>query len=211
MSKICARDMSIIKFKAVWFSISGVLVVASIVLLVMFGLRLGIDFVGGSLLEVKYDTYTPEVADVRSALAESGFGEGVVQPVDEHGLLVRQPTLTEDEHQALLSVLEAFGTLEEERFDSIGPVVGQELRRKSVWALVSIFAAIVAYVAFAFRKSSHLVKLEVRHYYCCCGPTRHCDSAWRIRTFGTGMAWMSVRHLWRLYSLFLDTRLTIRL
>ncbi len=158
MSKICARDMSIIKFKAVWFSISGVLVVASIVLLVMFGLRLGIDFTGGSLLEVKYDTYTPEVADVRSALAESGFGEGVVQPVDEHGLLVRQPTLTEDEHQALLSVLEAFGTLEEERFDSIGPVVGQELRRKSVWALVSIFAAIVAYVAFAFRKSSHMVK-----------------------------------------------------
>lgn len=156
--RIACVIMQIIKYKAVWFSISGALVATSIVLLLVFGLRLGIDFTGGSLLEVEYDTHAPVVADVRSALGESGFGEGVVQPVDEHGLLVRQPTLTEDEHQALLVVLHTFGELEEERFDSIGPIIGQELKRKSVWALMLIFAAIVAYVAFAFRKVSHMVK-----------------------------------------------------
>lgn len=149
--------MSIVKLKTLWFSISGALLVASVVLLAVFGLRLGIDFTGGSLLEVEYEMYTPVVADVRTAIATAGFTESVVQPVDERGLLVRQKTLNESEHQALTAVLSTFGALEEKRFDSIGPVIGSELKRKSVWAMGLILVAIVLYVAFAFRKVSHMV------------------------------------------------------
>lgn len=149
--------MSIVKLKTLWFSISGALLVASIVLVAVFGLRLGIDFTGGSLLEVEYETYRPVVADVRTAVATAGFTESVIQPVDERGLLVRQKTLNESEHQALTAALSTFGALEEKRFDSIGPVIGSELKRKSVWAMGLILIAIVLYVAFAFRKVSHMV------------------------------------------------------
>ena len=150
--------MSIVKYKVIWFSVSGVMVLSSLVLLAMFGLRLGIDFTGGSILEVEFDTYDPVVGDVRGALSAAGFEEGIVQPVDEHGIIVRQKTLSEEKHQALLDVLGTFGTFEEKRFDSIGPIIGNELKRKSVWALLLIFVTIAAYVAFAFRKVSHYVK-----------------------------------------------------
>lgn len=150
--------MSIVKHRKIWFSISGTLIIASIVLLSVFGLNLGIDFTGGSLLEVEYLNERPDIPLVNETLVSTGFGDGLAQPSDEHGLIVRQPVLTEDQHQELLGVLSTFGELEELRFDSIGPVIGDELKRKSIWALVLIFVLIVGYVAFAFRKVSQYVK-----------------------------------------------------
>lgn len=143
--------MKIVKQRTWWFGLSGVLVAASLVLLAVFGLNLSIDFTGGSLLEVDYTDARPDVSDVRSAIEAEGFTAGSVQPSNELGLIVRQPPLTEDEHQQVLAVLETFGELEELRFDSIGPVIGEELKRKSIWALGLIFVAIVLYVAWAFR------------------------------------------------------------
>lgn len=146
--------MKIVEMRRAWFSISAILVVASIVVLGVFGLNLSIDFTGGSLLEVEYAAERPEIDAVRSAVEEAGFPGGQVQPADDLGLLVRQPPLTEDQHQEVLAVLETFGELEELRFESIGPVIGDELKRKSVWALILIFLAIIGYVAWAFRQVS---------------------------------------------------------
>lgn len=146
--------MKIVEMRRAWFSISAILVAASIVVLAVFGLNLSIDFTGGSLLEVEYASERPEIDAVRSAVDEAGFPGGQVQPADDLGLIVRQPPLTEDQHQEVLAVLETFGELEELRFESIGPVIGDELKRKSVWALILIFLAIIGYVAWAFRQVS---------------------------------------------------------
>lgn len=150
--------MKIVKQRPIWFSVSGILMVASIVLLAVYGLNLSIDFTGGSILEVEYLEERAEITEIRTTVEEAGFVGGNVQPSDERGLLVRQPPLTEDQHQELLGVLETFGELEELRFDSIGPVIGEELKRKSVWALILIFVAIIAYVAWSFRKVGQQVK-----------------------------------------------------
>lgn len=149
--------MSIVAHRTWWFILSGALVAAAVASLAVFGLNVGIDFVGGSIMEVRYDVYAPVLSDVRAELAEGGFGSGQVQQTDAHGLLLRQPVLTEEQHQQVVQALERFGVLDELRFDSIGPVVGEELKRKSFWALALILVAIVAYVAFAFRKASHYV------------------------------------------------------
>ncbi|PIR47801.1 protein translocase subunit SecF [Candidatus Uhrbacteria bacterium CG10_big_fil_rev_8_21_14_0_10_50_16] len=150
--------MKIIQQRTVWFSISGGLILASIAFLVIFGLNLGIDFTGGSLLEVEYAQDRADITDIRTAVETAGFTSGQVQPSNERGLLVRQPPLTEDQHQVLMGTLLTFGELDELRFDSIGPVIGQELKQKSLWALVLIFVAIVAYVAWSFRKVGSKVK-----------------------------------------------------
>ena len=67
----------------------------------------------------------------------------------------RMKTLDEDTHQKVLTSLRgSYGTTTELEFNSIGPSVGQELRQKSLTALVILFLAILAYVAFSFRKVS---------------------------------------------------------
>lgn len=151
-------NLKIVQKRKLWFSISSLLVVTSFVLLGVFGLRLNIDFTGGSLLEVEYVGVRPDITLVREALEEVGYTEGQVQPSDEQGLLVREPVLTEDQHQEVLGVLKTFGEVDELRFDSIGPVIGQELKKKSVTAILLIFIAIILYVAWAFRKVSHFVQ-----------------------------------------------------
>jgi len=150
--------MKIVKQRAVWFSISGGLMLVSCLLLAMYGLNLGIDFTGGSLLEVEYKQERADITAIRATVESAGFTGGQVQPSNERGLLVRQPPLTEDQHQTLIEVLSTFGELDELRFDSIGPVIGQELKQKSLWALALIFIAIVAYVAWSFRKVGSKIK-----------------------------------------------------
>lgn len=150
--------MNIVGNRKIWFSISGVMIATSFILLITLNLKLNIDFTGGSLLEVEYTNERADVNDIRKGVESAGFVEGSVQPVDERGILVRQASLDEARHQELLGVLKTFGELEELRFDSIGPVIGSELKKKSVIALGLIFLAIVLYVAFSFRHVSRYIK-----------------------------------------------------
>ncbi len=149
--------MNIIGKRKIWFAISGVLVLASIICVAVFGLNFGIDFTGGSLLEIKFETEAT-VDSVRSMLLDQGY-EGVrVQQSGEADYIIRFLPLSEEEHQAVLGALsEQFGSAEELRFDSIGPIIGYELRRKALWAIGFALVLIMAYIAWAFRKVSEPV------------------------------------------------------
>ncbi|MFH1047213.1 MAG: protein translocase subunit SecF [Patescibacteria group bacterium] len=148
----------IIKYRNIWFILSGLLVAASVTALVMFPLRLGIDFTGGSLLELKFGGERPVVQEMNTAMSELGYDEAQVQPLGEQGMLIRLATLAEDPHQTLLTDLRGkYGEIEELRFDSIGPSIGSEMRTKAIWSLSLVLIAIALYVAYAFRKVSRPV------------------------------------------------------
>ena len=149
--------MGIIKYRKIWYTISGLLVAASIFSVFQYGLNLGIDFTGGSLVEVEYAKAAPALSAVQDKLKEVGFDNVIVQPTGERGLIVRSKTLDSGEHQKLLSALSSFGKLTEVRFDSIGPVIGKELRQKSWVAIILVVLMIVLYIAFAFRQVSRPV------------------------------------------------------
>jgi len=69
--------------------------------------------------------------------------------------LIRTRELSEDEHQNVLAVLKnGLSGLEEKRFDSIGPVIGNELKNKSITAILLVLAAVIIYIALVFRKLS---------------------------------------------------------
>ena len=158
--------MGIINNRKIWYIISGVIVLASIFSILFFGLKLGIDFTGGSLLEIEYINSAtggrPEIPVLQEKINSLGLGNVVLQPSGDNGLLVRSRDLTEEEHQRLLSALgdsvsketESPSELKEIRFDSIGPVIGQELKQKSWIAITLVVVMIVLYIAFAFRKVS---------------------------------------------------------
>jgi len=127
-------------------------VLSSILAVAFIGLRFGIDFTGGSLLEVEVQQPV-QAEEVRVSMADVGYTNLSIQASGEQGLIIRTEDLTEEEHQTLLTALEGqIGEVEELRFDSIGPVVGEELRRTATTGIVVTLLLIGLYIAWAFRK-----------------------------------------------------------
>jgi len=146
--------MFIIKHRKIWYIFSGLLAMTSLFSVFYFGLKLGIDFKGGSLLEVEFKEARPEISSLQKTVGELGFGNVSLQPTGDNGLFLRLKNINEEEHQKLLFTLASTGSFNEIRFDSIGPVIGKELQRKSIYAIVMVIVMIILYITFVFRKVS---------------------------------------------------------
>lgn len=162
--------MFIVKFKNFFLVFTTLLMIASLGLAWKHGLKLGIDFTGGSVLEAEYAGVRPEIEAVKAAVVKSGIESPVVQHAGENGVIVKMRTVTEEEHVVLsqnLSLLAgatttasstSAATYRETQFNSIGPAIGKELRQKSIYAIALVIALIVLYIAFAFRQVSRPIK-----------------------------------------------------
>ena len=149
--------LNIVSNRKYWYSFSGLLIVASVIFVASIGLKFGIDFTGGSFMEVRFDQAV-QVSDVRAKLAEAGYTNVSIQETDNNSILLRTETLDEEQHQVILATLGKLTAAEELRFDSIGPVVGNELRRTATIGVILTLILIGLYVAWAFRKVSEPVK-----------------------------------------------------
>lgn len=149
----------IIKKSKIWFIFSGILVVSSVVLLIIFGLNLGIDFKGGSLMEIKFNQQPPNKSEIDNLIGGAGIFDFKVQPAQDGSFIIRMETLDEEKHQKLIDEFEKkysniAGNFEELRFESIGPTIGQELKSKALYAIALVLICIVLYIAYTFRKVS---------------------------------------------------------
>lgn len=142
--------------RKVWYGVSGVAIIASIVLLFVHGLNLGIDFTGGVVLEFAY----PKAANIehtRTALQQAGFHEAQVQNFgDEHTIAVRLlPTEGQDVNQVSRSVTEALKKTDPEvelrRAEVVGPQVGEELTNQGGLAILFTFVLIGIYTWWRFQ------------------------------------------------------------
>lgn len=145
--------MDISKNLKYFFILPAALTALSLIALFAWGLRPGIDLVGGSMLQVNYPTGRPAVEMVRQALAPEklGLGEVRVQPTGETGYILRQRDLSVEEKNRLLQPLRNMGEMEEVQFTSIGPSLGAELLNKAWIAIVLVVLCVIAFIAFAFR------------------------------------------------------------
>ena len=251
--------LKIVQKRKIWFAFSAVLISASLIALLSWGLKFGIDFTGGTLMEFSFKDETLNSQEIKDALADLDLGEISVQFSGEKSVLLRFKDVDEDTHQKILTALDFVisgesnadeeienesendngeentegdfdeedigywildiggfikealaadeeiinnteeteengievttssgeeinidaesidlsnieseeidsdamaGTgrenanIEEKRFNSIGPVIGSELKESAVWAIVIALIAIVLYIGFAFRKVS---------------------------------------------------------
>jgi preprotein translocase subunit SecF len=151
--------MFVIKYKKLFIGISIALVVASIAFIAIFGLRLGIDFTGGSALELKYTTQRPEVSLLQERITNAGFGGTLVQPTGDTNMSFKTRDLSDAERSSLISAATIGGTYPatQESFTSIGPSIGKELKHKAIVAIIIVLVAIIFFVAYAFRKVSEPV------------------------------------------------------
>ncbi len=136
------------KYRKVFYGISLLFVVVSLLAIFSWGLNPGIEFSGGSILEAEYENERPPIAEIKSELDNAGIGETHVQPIGERGVLVRTTSSDEETYRSIISVL---GEVEEKYFESIGPTVGGELRNKSILAIIFASLLVISYVAISFK------------------------------------------------------------
>lgn len=145
--------MNIIYYKRFFIFTGLVIVSAAAIITFIFGLKPGIDFTGGSLMEVRYETL-PTKDVIESTIAGLKFDDfSVRESTGDEGssYLISTRDLGDSDREALEAALLALpGTGEIVRFTSVGPVIGAELADKAVWAIGAVLVLIIVYVAFAF-------------------------------------------------------------
>ncbi len=151
--------MNIIGHKYTYLTFSGALIVVSIAAIAVFGLKLGIDFTGGTLWQIGFGGEAPAAADLRASLDKAGLKDAaVVFEAESSGALIKSKEMSEADHVGYFNELrKGFPKLEDLRFESIGPTVGGELKRRAIWAFIFVVLGISSYIAFVFRKVSRPV------------------------------------------------------
>ena len=148
--------MDFIAWRKLFYAVSGALVFMSVAALIVWGLPLGIDFTGGSLMELEFGGSAVSSQAVQERLAAFQLGDVQIQQTGSQGMLIRMRDIDEETHQQVLTALRsADAGLTEKRFVSIGPTIGGELKQKAVWALVLVLVMIIVYIAAAFRHVSY--------------------------------------------------------
>lgn len=147
--------MFIVKYRKIFFVLSILVIGASFFAMVTKGFNAGIDFKGGSIIEVSYEKI-PDIEALKASLDKAGFVGARVQIAGENAVMVKTIALSETDHQKLTAALNLDGTLkmEEKRLSSIGPTIGKELRSKAWVAIVLVIIGIVLFIAYVFRKVS---------------------------------------------------------
>lgn len=135
------------------------LFVVAVLALITFGLKPGNDFTGGSLLEVKFTKDAPATEQIKTVLAPLNLGNLSAQTAGEGGVILKMKFINETEHQqALTKLRESFEKEDvkvlEERFETVGPAISTQLRTRSLYAVVAVLIAIIAYIAYSFRRVS---------------------------------------------------------
>ncbi|MDO8676073.1 MAG: protein translocase subunit SecF [Candidatus Azambacteria bacterium] len=152
--------LNIISKKKTYYIISGVFITASIIAVIIWGLEFGIDFKGGSILEINYpENNRPELVQFYDLLKPLNLTDLRISPLGSSGFSFRFGETDEETHQKMIQLLleEAEKnkiTMEESRFSSIGPTIGIELQQKSIRAIIMVLLLISIYIAWTFRKVS---------------------------------------------------------
>lgn len=149
--------MYIVQHRRLFFWITGVLLAAAIGAILVWGLPLGIDFTGGSHMQVRYEGERPALSTIEAQIAATDVGVVSVRESGEDAVSIRTRALEPHEHEAILAALSADASVVELAFTSVGPTLGSQFTTKALWAIFAVAFVIVLYIAFAFRKVSRPV------------------------------------------------------
>lgn len=149
--------MFILKFKKIFLGLGLLLVLASVVSLFMYGLNFGIEYTGGSVLEFSTNPHIDQ--SVIKERLDSKFDESYSLRASDSTYIIRTKTITEDQKDELVNIISEANpeAITVERFNTVGPTLGDELKGKSAMAIIIALIAITIFIAYAFRHVSQPV------------------------------------------------------
>ena len=155
MDLIGKKKFDFIKNRKKAFLISAVVILISIISIVFQGFNFGIDFAGGTIFQIKFDNPV-SITEVRNQLGEFNLRQSTIQDLSDTEFLVRTEKINPEKIKEILAVFEEkLSELEVLRIESVGPVIGENLKKTALYALLFAFIGIIIYITvrFEFRYS----------------------------------------------------------
>lgn len=149
--------MYIVRHRTLFFWITGIILAAALGSSFIFGLPLGIDFSGGSLMQIGYPNGVPPIETIEKQVSIVPLGPVSVRASGENAVSIRMRTMTPTEHEAVFASLSSNASTTELSYTSVGPALGSQFANKALWAILAVVLVIALYIAFAFRKVSRPV------------------------------------------------------
>ncbi|MBI3273612.1 MAG: protein translocase subunit SecF [Candidatus Colwellbacteria bacterium] len=147
--------MFIIRHKNYFYAFSLLLTLAGLVAFFLLPIRPSLEFTGGSLLEVQYASDSPAISQMKNSLASFSLLSLTIQPSEKGRFILRFQEVSEEKHQAVLAALK---NAKEVRFETVGPLIGSELKQKSILALIVSVIATFFYILVAFHRVGGRIK-----------------------------------------------------
>ena len=151
--------MIIVKYRKIFFTITGAIVLAALCSIAVFGLHLGTDFTGGTLVQATYASNRPAAQTLSASLDEAGFKGYSLREANVNDYILRAGNMTPQMRNALPQTLSIKGEAQVtiDQLTEVGPTIGLELRNKALIALSLVLLCILLFIAFTFRKVSQPV------------------------------------------------------
>jgi len=152
-----SNGMNVIKTFKFWIGLSMVLIVVGIVAMFMYGYRTGIDFAGGTILELQVAQPKTPGTDVKTAIVETYKSTSkldvAAQSEGNDRYFVRSIQIDNQQKNNIVAALQTqFNQVSELRFESVDPTIGADVVRKAVLAVILAIIGILLYIAYAFRR-----------------------------------------------------------
>ena len=144
--------MDIVGKKKIWLGISIVLLIIAIAAISLWGLNFGIDFKGGTLIELSFNNKI-EGTQIKNVLSGIGsLSNIIVQKTGDNSVLIKTAPLTKEQVEEIKSSLtEKIGENREIQLETVGPTIGKDTTKKAIYAVILASIAIIIYIAWAFR------------------------------------------------------------
>ena len=148
--------MNIVKNRKLYFFISGIVIIPGLISLFLFGLKPSIDFTGGSKIEYQISNTKNQITDkeINDIVKSQKIRVDSIKRTDKN-FTIRTESINQNQKNKISESLNKIDSkITEKSFDTVGPTIGRETEVNAFKAVVIASLAIMAYIAFAFRKVS---------------------------------------------------------
>lgn len=152
MDIIKGTDIKFVSHKKMFYTISSILILIGIISMLFRGFNYGIDFAGGTLIQLDFKQGNVTVAEIRNVLGEINFASSTIQSLSENEFIIKTAQIELAERQHILEVIkDKIGPFEVLRVEMVGPVIGESLKKLTALAIIFAFLGMIIYITIRFQ------------------------------------------------------------
>ncbi len=159
MNLIGQKKFDFVNNRRMAYIISTVIILVGLISIIFQGFNYGIDFAGGTLLQIRFDK-SVSTTEVRNVLNEFNLSQSTIQNLSENEFVIRTEKIDSDKRKEILSAFrENLAGLDILRVESVGPVIGENLKKLALYALLFAFIGIILYITMRFEFKFSIISI----------------------------------------------------
>ncbi|HER23832.1 MAG TPA: protein translocase subunit SecF, partial [Candidatus Atribacteria bacterium] len=159
MDLIGKKEFNFIKNRKIAYLISVVIILVGLISIIFQGFNFGIDFAGGTLVQIRFDKPVT-TAEVRNVLGEFNLSQSTIQKLSDNEFVIRVGKISSDQRMEILNAFkEKLTDLKVLRVETVGPVIGENLKKLAFYALLFAFIGIILYITVRFEFKFSIISI----------------------------------------------------